>query len=219
MSHYSVAVFEDPNEKSLEELLAPYDENLECPHYISKAELISKSRERVKRYEETTYARYLEDPKAYKEKLGSNQAHFKYVSEEFPQKLHWTDEQHYADSIKYYEAKDIQEDGSVYDTYNPNSKWDWYYVGGRWSCGVISKDDGEVDSELVKNLDLVAMKDFCTYAVVTPDGKWHAPGEMGWFAMSSETEDEWTVWEKQYKERFIDSAKPEWRLSLVDCHI
>ena len=67
MSHYSVAVFEDPNGKSLEELLAPYDENLECPHYISKAELISKSREKVKRYEETTYARYLEDPKAYKE--------------------------------------------------------------------------------------------------------------------------------------------------------
>ena len=60
---------------------------------------------------------------------------------------------------------------------------------------------------------------FSTYAVVTPDGKWHGKGEMGWFACSSETADEAKDWEEHYKERFIDTADPEWYLTIVDCHI
>lgn len=50
MSHYTVAVITDKLEK-LEEMLAPYDENLEVAPYIdeTKEELIKKGRERKRR--------------------------------------------------------------------------------------------------------------------------------------------------------------------------
>lgn len=58
-----------------------------------------------------------------------------------------------------------------------------------------------------------------TYAVVTPDGEWHQKGDMGWWGMSSETGDESLDWDLHYKERFIDTANPDWTLTIVDCHI
>lgn len=60
---------------------------------------------------------------------------------------------------------------------------------------------------------------FTTFAVITPDGQWHGQGEMGWWACSSETPEEALAWETRYRERFLDSANPEWRLTIVDCHI
>lgn len=36
MSHYAVAVFTTLDDKNVEELLAPYNESLHVPHYISK---------------------------------------------------------------------------------------------------------------------------------------------------------------------------------------
>ena len=42
---------------------------------------------------------------------------------------------------------------------------------------------------------------------------------MGWFGVSSETSDERLDWELHYKERFIDAAKPDWTITIVDCHI
>ena len=59
---------------------------------------------------------------------------------------------------------------------------------------------------------------FVTYAVVTPDGKWHQKGDMGWWGASSETGDESLDWDLHYKERFLDIAKPNWELTVCDCH-
>lgn len=56
-------------------------------------------------------------------------------------------------------------------------------------------------------------------AVVTPDGRWHEVGEMGWFGCSSEKGDEYVDWALHFKERFIDPCDPEWALVVVDCHI
>ena len=56
-------------------------------------------------------------------------------------------------------------------------------------------------------------------AVVTPDGKWHEVGEMGWFACSSESDEELIEWAKTFKERFIDPYPSEYTLTVVDCHI
>lgn len=61
---------------------------------------------------------------------------------------------------------------------------------------------------------------FQTYAVITPDGVWHAPGEMGWWAMSSETPDQERDWQMDYHERFIKPAiENGWHITIVDCHI
>ncbi len=62
MSHYLVAVFTDGN-KTVDELLAPYDESLTIPHYTPKEEFIRKERKRIEDYKNGLYAKYLSDPK------------------------------------------------------------------------------------------------------------------------------------------------------------
>lgn len=61
---------------------------------------------------------------------------------------------------------------------------------------------------------------FSTYAVVTPDGEWLAPGEMKWWAISSESPKELIEWDLKYYERFITPAiEHNWHITIVDCHI
>lgn len=230
MSHYTCLVFTD-EDTTVESLLEPFDENAEVPHYISREELIQDRRKSFERYRDTTYAEYLANPNEYLKKYGRNEAHIKYITKEFPERFSWTDDDFYREATKYYEESQIQEDGSVYSTYNPNSKWDWYAYGGRWGDGLKLKptcerasdyeDPNEAfcDDAVVEDLDIDNMNDFHTYAVLTPDGEWHAPGEMGWFACSSETEDEYDVWSREYKSKFLDSAQPHWHVYLMDLHI
>lgn len=60
---------------------------------------------------------------------------------------------------------------------------------------------------------------FYTYAVLTPDGEWHEPGKVGWWGISSATREQEIEFEKNYEEKFIKAANPEWKLTIVDCHI
>lgn len=75
-----------------------------------------------------------------------------------------------------------------------------------------------------KNSQCVELCSFVTsanenVAVVTPDGEWHEPGAVGWFGAIEATCSELREWREHYKERFIDTADPEWVLTIVDCHI
>jgi hypothetical protein len=94
-----------------------------------------------------------------------------------------------------------------WSVYNPASRWDWYMIGGRWK-GAIFPDNK--DAGLLHDL----LPTWDAYAIVTPDGTWHAQGTMGWFAMSH---DENPDWDKLRYE--IASAFPEHVGVLVDMHI
>ncbi len=59
---------------------------------------------------------------------------------------------------------------------------------------------------------------FSTYAVLDENG-WHAPGEMGWFGVSSESAGEQLDWEANFHKRFIASDDPETVVAIMDCHI
>ena len=287
MSHFSVAVFTKPNGRSLERLLAPYDESIEMVPYIkyTKEEAIAKVRKSIDEYAKGRYAEFLKNPEKYKEKH-NNQSHLDYIENEFPKRLNWTDEECYEYEKQYYGDDMIDEDGNLLSTYNPNSKWDWYSIGGRFPGKLKAKDgkhgegsafhsnprvNGEFDSARVGDIDFsMDMEEYnkairywevvvekqplredensddffnwyrdgyyeeyykdketyakicasCnTYAVVTPDGKWYECGQMGWWGMSSETGDESLDWDLHYKERFLDTADPDWTLTIVDCHI
>lgn len=37
----------------------------------------------------------------------------------------------------------MMKNGNELSTYNPNSKWDWYSVGGRWRNSLLTKEDNE----------------------------------------------------------------------------
>lgn len=162
---------------------------------------------------------------------------------------------------------------------NPDAKWDWYEVGGRF-CGMLRATrgtravperlvgrypDGRFDSARVGDCDFgpdeearaaaadfwaravegtgdgapvsfrppefylcrygdaatfaEAESSFSTWAVVTPDGEWHEQGAMGWWGLSSETDEEALDWVRGFRARFLDTADPDWTATVVDCHI
>jgi len=142
MSHFAVILIGN----DIEEQLAKYDENLEMPRYVeyTKEELIANERQSIEEYKNDTYAEYLSDPIKYAEN-STNDNHLKYLKEEFPKKLTMTDEEIYELATKWYDPEDIGENGEVYSTRNPNSKWDWYEVGGRWAGTIAVKDGVEID--------------------------------------------------------------------------
>ena len=104
-----------------------------------------------------------------------------------------------------------------YSTYNPDSKWDWYTVGGRWANSIKTKDGefvdmckfGDIDFEpypedaYVDGTDFWGNpckklkdgfewhfdnKDNFPFCIVI-DGVWCEKGEMGWWACVSNEKD------------------------------
>lgn len=263
MSHFTVLCLLKPDQE-LRDLLAPFDEGMACEPRI-----------------DCTREEFLKDHRKY------------YEDDPEISKL---DDDAFIEEMKNQDYL-FDENGNQLTTYNPNSKWDWWSVGGRWSdllrltpeaykmyiedkvtSGEIvlsssGSRPGRCNAAKLKYLDFSADKEvyerslrfwdlcvaktlkpeteddeeevkwmhykpeyyierygtrekyadleskFGTWAVITPDGKWHQKGNMGWWACSDETHDEAIAWAKGYKEHFIDSADPEWVAVLVDCHI
>jgi hypothetical protein len=107
---------------------------------------------------------------------------------------------------------------------NPDSRWDWCVLGGRWygyfklkkgKTGKLgepgasrNKPRYDVDSALKGDIDLRFLMP--TYAILK-DGDWQEQYTMG----------EWEspeVWGKEFKE-FISNLPDDTLLSAYDCHI
>lgn len=241
MSHFNVAVIHR-EDQSIDELLEPYDENIEVEPYID-----------------------------YTKQMAIEHARRNYAGHTDALPADATDEQCWKYMAEDYEADRIDGDGNLYTTYNPKSKWDWWTIGGRWSGLIKTKDGDTVDECRIGEMDLTPNQDvynhalrfwdvyvdkkplkpgeteeqyntfyresyfkdryldcetyakcqasFMTRAVVTPDGEWHEAGEMGWFGCSSETDEEWRGWAKNYQKTYIESADPDLIITIVDCHI
>lgn len=276
MSHYSVLVLSEKPEDVVD-LLAPFDENIKVPEYIryTKEELIDHAKKEIERYKNGTYREYLENPKQYLEKHSRNIAHCEYISQTFPKKLLWSDDEIYQNEISYYDVSEIDEKGGVKSTYNPKSKWDWYVVGGRFSDilklknsnssvesyvneAYASEIDFSVSQRMYKDAfdfwDLImgdrepvdenekiersiyskerflnqygtkenyanVVCPFRTYAVLTPNGEWHEPGEMGWFGVSHATIESEREFQDNYHIFIEEAIKNNWYMTVVDCHI
>lgn len=261
MSHFSVAVFTDEY-TTVDELLEPFDEGIRVEKYIAltKANLIKNGKEKIKIFKRI-YKEYMKDKRKYRREHLQNIEHLRFVKR-IPSIAKWNDEKIYKNEIRIYTEDEISEDGGIYSTYNPNSKWDWYDIGGRWKDELIIKDEKNnisyKNSAQVKDIRWDLMKEkskekmisyedaikenewrkkqflemypteesyiedytrFYTYAVLTPDGKWYEPGKMGWWGISNATYEEEKEFVKNYEEKFIKTANPEWFLTIVDCHI
>ncbi len=110
--------------------------------------------------------------------------------------------------VMAHEAKGTDEDGNIYSTCNPDAKWDWWEIGGRWS-GLLKVGNTTCNSARVKDIDFNSAP-FATFAVLTPDGEWIE--RVSWWGTDTE-------WNSHYKERFIDTVDPDLILTIVDCHI
>lgn len=93
--------------------------------------------------------------------------------------------------------------GIAKSTYNPDSKWDWWQVGGRWA--------GEEGADVSV---LSGKETSIPYAIITPDGMFHSRGDMGWFGSQSNSKEDWDVMAKLLMERHKGCL-----LVKVDMHI
>lgn len=113
MSHYAVLVIHKENQ-DIEELLAPYDENLEVEPYLKYT--VDEATAYIKEHC-VPYNDYL---KEYADR-------------------------HLIDWFAESERLLIKQDG-LYSTYNPNSKWDWYQIGGRFDGELMLTDEGRLNA-------------------------------------------------------------------------
>lgn len=136
MSHYTVAVI--TKDGDYESVLAPYDEELRVEPYIekTKAEIIVEMKNFVKI---NKGAEWLKENNLL-DKNGN-------LDEEALYQYYRKDEE----ETGYVE---FDEEGNQLTTYNPDSKWDWYQVGGRWDGAIMHLKDGTfVNHAQVKDID------------------------------------------------------------------
>lgn len=253
MSHFTVLVTAD-NREQLEERLAPFDEGANGPtrfHVHTPIDDLEGSKE------------------LYEEWRKDN-----------PNSIMTFDEWMEDDGLEF-----------KYGTWgylsNPNAKWDWWLIGGRWSGtlllkegtersydseesglgtpGVFGRDssvsldlaradyarkgdidwDGlvqeEIDNATERNKRLAEqLKEWrernpdeeevpaffeeqpipegripITFAFIDENGDWHQKAQMGWWAMTSDPNDDYAedFWQ------FIDRLPDDQMLFVVDCHI
>lgn len=115
MSHFITLVFNKENGKTVEQLLAPFDENNVYAAYVqyTKEQAIKEVRKEIDEYKNGLYAKYLENPKEYEENC-HNKGHIEYLKNEFPKRLDWTDEECYEYMKKYYSEDMIRKMGIYY---------------------------------------------------------------------------------------------------------
>lgn len=245
MSHYSVLVIGDNPESQV----AKYDENLELPMHkvATKEQLIAKCRKWIEDYKNVLYAEFLKDPEAYKARC-HHEGHIKYLEEEFPKMLEWTDEQCYQYEIKDYLKCvedgetwcEVHSDCSLWKTSNEKAKWDYYLIGGRWR-GLLklkTPDDShplydgwqfaDTDKSEYERLrkegrcDQALVGEICNLDKI----KTFAIVKAGeWYERGEmgwwacvSNEKEKDVWEEEVK-KLIEGLSDDTLLTVLDCHI
>lgn len=242
MSHFSVLVVAD-DEQHLEKVMLPYHE-YECTGIAQYLQFVPTNMEEAKEY--------------YQEELRVN-----------------VNSPTLAEFIKDYYGHEPNEEGVFGRWTNPNKKWDWWVVGGRWS-GLLLRTDGsrgnygkprEIDwngmrqekIDKVRNsyqcwqalspedrknpgrvldtglslfispeertdletlteeqyVEKYAAPKALTFAYVDAAGAWHERAEMGWFAITSNPNDNYD----QEWWKFVSEVPVDKTLYLVDCHI
>jgi len=171
------------------------------------------------------------------------------------------------------ECEDCNGSGTRMTTYNPDSKWDWWVIGGRWTgqldadydprkdpanlvkC-VICKGTGDregwvsynesgervfsdeqaehcngcngcmgtgssvnwtlkdYDKDIRLLSEVEITDDVIPFGIITPDGEWHQRAEMGWFAMTSNENNDWDKEARELLEKYKHCIAV-----VIDCHI
>jgi hypothetical protein len=109
--------------------LSPYDEKLKTETFMSEtADDIKK-----KRRKDITYLK-----KRLAEKKNVNETWTKERIEELKK---MTDQEYYED---YVDGSLLDENGNMMSTHNPEGRWDWWVIGGRWT-NFLNLKNGETD--------------------------------------------------------------------------
>lgn len=236
MSHFLTVVLipkeTEDIEGKIEEMLNPYNENLEVEGYDEECSCVGSEANR-------------EGKKAvnFKARMDEKQNDPEYKSLEFEERdkvwkefieILRSEAKPFIESHPLFEKPDPKCDeckgtGIYKSTYNPKSEWDWYTVGGRWDGWVhgpmiqklcVDKEDGgfnwgDKHHTLGSNLCPVKNMPFGDYehmpfAIVTPDGEWHSKE----WNYTDEENDNWQLVARKIIEDNIDCIAV-----AIDCHI
>lgn len=105
-------------------------------------------------------------------------------------------------------CEDCQGRGKRVTTYNPQSQWDWWVIGGRW--------DGWLSRTNQLKAKTAAQKGKVPFAIVTPDGVWHDKGKMGWWGMVADEKAD-ADWGHEVRQLLM--AHPDATAVACDLHI
>jgi hypothetical protein len=119
-------------------------------------------------------------------------------------KMHRT-EKDYKKSLRYWEL--------IVEGAKPKNKEEEEMVKFNWY-----KPEFYLERYKDKETYAKCSSSFSMWAVVK-DGVWYEKGNMGWWAMSSETNDEAVDWEMNFFDRFIKDLPEDTLITVVDCHI
>ena len=202
MTHFLGAVvvpniYKNELEDYLEIALDKFDENKEVPSYVfqTKQEIIERAR-RINAEFIEVYEECQNKPDLIGTKYSASSV--KYAEEQALLRSNWTDEDFHKFSTS---GESLDAEGNLLSTYNQDSKWDWYAVGGRWES-LMADRQGESVGLLLTKVDLaiqhLSRDSSSTYHeelwiphhLVSHDGTdfvWNSSREMGWWGTYSET--------------------------------
>lgn len=158
MSHYTVAVISyTGTEEEVAKLLAPFDENIQVEKYIyrTKEQITKDGRERheealkeIQEFEKDKLIEVLTSP--------SYDWYRRILVAQTPQDFYDTE----------VNIDMVDEDGNEYSTYNPESRWDWWQIGGRWSESLRDYNGNYHDTLRIKNWDYnyIDLEDIARYS-------------------------------------------------------
>lgn len=189
MSHFTVLVIGD----KVEEQLQPYHE-YECTGIMDQYVVaLDETEENIKDYQTDTVAIVFKDGKLFGTKysdqckgfwkrsgigISSNDEFILPIGSGFSLQEDYPLNQVYptfAQYMKDWHGEDLNKDGRVVRHTNPNAKWDWWVIGGRWTGfftlkpgttgeqgkpGLMTPSAGArcCDSTIKKNIDFASMR-------------------------------------------------------------
>jgi len=230
MSHYTVTVVlpEEPKNKDhvmemIQRLVAPFDENTQVEKYKSRFKLPPLWQEMGRRDLPWPYS-YARD-EAPTLDLSDHEATAKWFNEK------WGEDEHEG-------AYGADEEGLYqWSTYNPQSKWDWWALGGRWT-GFYKLKDGATKGILGEpgafgniaeaGVDVARKGDIAsgpenrdssvkTYGVIA-EGVWKSPGDMHWFGVSDDDDTDRLQFDTWFQDFWAKMPDDVW-LAVCDFHI
>ena len=100
-------------------------------------------------------------------------------------------------------------------SHNPDGRWDWYEIGGRWNGYIPGSIENAIHAENLANSKGLAR--CLPHAILTPDGEWIEPEHcyrLGWKFIVHEIKPE--RWMKIVREFLL--RWPDHRVVCVDIH-
>jgi hypothetical protein len=200
MSHFIVYVLGE----NVDDQLIPYDENIEVPKY-NRGLITTKEWKQFRDY-------YLKD--ISKE---TDVTKKKLIDMEIAKDKKLTNAQLYKKHGEGWNNNNWEKKGNKWvevSTYNPNSKWDWYEVGGRWENCLTLKNGEKTSEATIGEIDW--NKTMIPFAFVI-NSNWYEKGQMGWWGMSINDKAE-AKWKREFMKAIKDLPENT-EITAVDMHI